>query len=79
MMQTKRWQLASLLTLALMALLHAAALADEASEAAGENKETMWDLITNGGLIMIPLPTTYATRELVRRSASCFRGPKSCR
>ena len=38
-----------------MALFHAAALADEASEAAGENKETMWDLILNGGLIMIPL------------------------
>ncbi len=55
MMKIKRWQLASLLTLALMALLHAAALADEASEAAGENKETMWDLILNGGLIMIPL------------------------
>ena len=55
MMKTKRWQLASLLTLALMALFHAAAFADEASEAAGENKETMWDLITNGGLIMIPL------------------------
>mgnify|MGYP003329299435 FL=1 len=55
MMKTERWQLVSLLTLALMALFHAAALADEASEAAGENKETMWDLILNGGLIMIPL------------------------
>ena len=55
MMKIKRWQLASLLTLALMALFHAAALADEASEAAGENTETMWDLILNGGLIMIPL------------------------
>ena len=55
MMKTERWQLVSLLTLALMALFHAAALADEASEAAGENKETMWDLSLNGGLIMIPL------------------------
>ena len=54
-MKIKGWQIAGLLALLVLAVFNVDAFADEASEAAGEQKETMWGLVKKGGPIMIPL------------------------
>ena len=54
-MKIKGWQIAGLLALLMLAVFNVDAFADEASEAAGEQKETMWGLIKKGGPIMVPL------------------------
>lgn len=55
MMKIKGWHLAGLLGFLLVAVFNVEVFADEASETAGEEGDTMWDLIVNGGPVMIPL------------------------
>lgn len=55
MMKIKGWHLAGILGFLILAVFNVDAFADVASETAGEQKETMWDLLLNGGAVMIPL------------------------
>ena len=55
MMKIKGWHLVGILGFLLVAVFHVEVFADEASETAGEEGETMWDLILNGGPVMVPL------------------------
>ncbi len=55
MMKIKGWHLAGILGFLMLTVFSVDAFADEASDTAGEETKTMWNLILEGGYIMIPL------------------------